>query len=134
MKTILTYGTFDLLHVGHVRLLRRARAMGDRLIVGLSTDDFNLLKGKKSFYSFIRRLEILKAIRYVTIIIPENSWEQKERDIKRYSASVLVQTTDWRGKFDHLRSLCKVIYLPRTKGISTTLIKSAFISNAHKPN
>jgi glycerol-3-phosphate cytidylyltransferase len=134
MKTILTYGTFDLLHVGHVRLLQRARCLGDRLIVGLSTDKFNELKGKKSVYSFFDRWEILLSCKYVSIIIPEIRWDQKPKDICDFKVDTLVMGSDWRGKFDHLKAFCKVIYLPRTRGISTSLIKSSFFSHARKPN
>jgi glycerol-3-phosphate cytidylyltransferase len=124
MITVLTYGTYDLLHAGHIRFLKRARAMGHFLIVGLSTDHFNNIKGKKAFYSYARRKEILESIRYVTKVIPERTWAQKATDIRKYGAACLVQTSDWKGKFDRFRSLCEVIYLPRTRGISTSLIKS----------
>lgn len=126
MKIVLTYGTFDLLHYGHVNLLRRAKELGDYLIVGLSTDEFNLLKGKKSYYSYEERKSILEAIKYVDLVIPENSWEQKEDDIKKYNVSTFVMGSDWDGKFDYLKDCClglNVVYLLRTEGISTTKIK-----------
>ncbi|MFD1385924.1 glycerol-3-phosphate cytidylyltransferase [Oceanobacillus oncorhynchi subsp. oncorhynchi] len=123
MRTILTYGTFDLLHVGHVNLLKRAKEMGDYLIVGLSTDDFNILKHKQSFYSYEDRKIILEAVRYVDKVIPEISWEQKKDDILTYHVDTFVMGNDWKGKFDALRSFCEVVYLPRTDGISSTLIK-----------
>ncbi|WP_042535699.1 glycerol-3-phosphate cytidylyltransferase [Oceanobacillus oncorhynchi] len=123
MRTILTYGTFDLLHVGHVNLLKRAKEMGDYLIVGLSTDDFNILKHKQSFYSYEDRKIILESVRYVDKVIPEISWEQKREDILTYHVDTFVMGNDWKGKFDALRSFCEVVYLPRTDGISSTLIK-----------
>jgi glycerol-3-phosphate cytidylyltransferase len=132
MKTILTYGTFDLLHVGHVRLLMNARSMGDFLIVGLSTDKFNEIKGKTAVYNFFERYEILLSCKHVSMIIPETNWEQKSRDILSFHVDTLVMGSDWRGKFDYLRSLCQVIYLPRTQGISTTLIKSAVIQSGRE--
>lgn len=123
IRTILTYGTFDLLHVGHVNLLKRAKEMGDYLIVGLSTDDFNILKHKQSFYSYEDRKIILESVRYVDKVIPEISWEQKKDDILTYRVDTFVMGNDWKGKFDALRSFCEVVYLPRTDGISSTLIK-----------
>ncbi|MFV0479530.1 MAG: glycerol-3-phosphate cytidylyltransferase [Anaerorhabdus sp.] len=124
MKRILTYGTFDLLHWGHINLLRRAKEMGDYLIVALSTDDFNEIKGKKAYHSYDERKKMLESIRYVDLVIPENTWEQKEEDIQEYKVDVLVMGNDWEGKFDHLNSCCLVSYLPRTDGISTTKIKN----------
>ena len=124
MKKVITYGTFDLLHIGHINLLRRAKEFGDYLIVGLSSDEFNLLKGKKAFFDFNERKKILESIKYVDNVIVENSWEQKILDIKKYNADILVMGDDWLGKFDYLKEYCKVIYLPRTKNISTTFIKN----------
>ena len=121
---VITYGTFDLLHIGHINLLRRAKEFGDYLIVGLSSDEFNLLKGKKAFFDFNERKKILESIKYVDNVIVENSWEQKILDIKKYNADILVMGDDWLGKFDYLKEYCKVIYLPRTKNISTTFIKN----------
>ena len=125
MKTILTYGTFDLLHYGHIQLLKRAKALGDYLIVALSTDDFNALsKGKHAYHSFEERKLMLESIRYVDLVIPEDSWEQKRDDVIKYHADVMVIGDDWKGKFDFLNDLCEVVYLPRTQGISTTKIKN----------
>ncbi len=122
MKTVLTYGTYDLLHKGHVLLLERARQLGDQLIVGLSTDAFNVVKGKSCCYSYEDRFLILSAIKYVDRIIPEDTWEQKVDDIKRFNVDVFVMGDDWKGKFDHLREYCEVVYLPRTEDVSTTLV------------
>ena len=123
MTTVMTYGTFDLLHKGHIRLLQRAASYGDRLIVGLSTDAFNAEKGKRAYNSFADRKLMLEAIRYVDLVIPESSWDQKVADIQQYHVDVLVMGNDWTGKFDDLKSECRVIYLPRTDGVSTTQIK-----------
>ena len=123
MKTVLTYGTFDLLHYGHINFLKKAKSMGDILIVGLSSDEFNLEKGKKSFYNYETRKEMLSAIKYVDRIFIQNSFEQKADDIKKYNADILVSSEDWKGKYDYLKNLCEVIYLDRTPGISTTQIK-----------
>lgn len=121
---VITYGTFDLFHQGHVRLLRRLRALGDKLIVGLSSDEFNTIKGKKSFFSYEERKEILLSCRYVDDVFPEYNWEQKVDDIKKYNATTFGMGNDWEGKFDHLNQYCKVIYLERTEDISTTEIKN----------
>ncbi|KRM06796.1 MAG: glycerol-3-phosphate cytidylyltransferase [Liquorilactobacillus ghanensis] len=123
MKTVLTYGTFDLLHKGHVRLLERAAALGDKLIVGLSSDEFNAVKGKKAYMSYKDRKYVLEAIKYVDLVIPENNWEQKVKDVLKYNVDVFVMGDDWKGKFDFLSDYCQVVYLPRTEGISTTKIK-----------
>ena len=123
MKTIITYGTFDILHAGHIHLLRRARSLGDRLVVGLSTDAFNQGKHKSSLLNYENRKLVLEAIRYVDEVFPEETWEQKADDIRRYSADVFVMGDDWTGKFDFLGECCEVVYLPRTDGISTTDIK-----------
>ena len=123
MKTILTYGTYDLLHFGHIELLRRAKEMGDYLIVALSTDEFNNLKGKKSYYSYSERKYMLESIRYVDLVIPENNCEQKSKDVERFEVDTFVMGHDWEGEFDFLREQCQVIYLNRTEGISTTNIK-----------
>lgn len=124
MKKIITYGTFDMLHEGHIKLLQRAKALGDYLIVAVSADEFNALKGKKSYYSFEERKLILEAIRYVDEVIPENDWEQKEVDVKKYGIHTFVMGDDWKGKFDFLKGSCNVVYLERTVGISTTKIKN----------
>ncbi|MGX5201594.1 glycerol-3-phosphate cytidylyltransferase [Aliikangiella sp. IMCC44632] len=123
MKTVLTYGTFDLFHVGHVNLLKRLASYGDRLIVGLSTDEFNNTKGKKSFFSYNDRYQILSSCKYVNFVFPENTWEQKIDDIKKYECDIFAIGDDWKGKFDFLKDYCEVLYLPRTKDISTTEIK-----------
>lgn len=125
MKRVLTYGTFDLLHYGHINLLRRAKALGDYLIVALSTDDFNELKGKKAYHDYETRRKMLEAIRYVDLVIPEENWEQKIDDVKKYQVDIVVMGSDWAGssKFDYLKDYCEVVYLPRTEGISTTKIK-----------
>lgn len=125
MKKIITYGTFDLLHYGHINLLRRAKAMGDYLIVGLSTDEFNWgSKGKKCYFSYEQRKQLLEAIRYVDLVIPERSWGQKPSDISEYHVDTFVIGDDWKGKFDFLKEQCEVAYLPRTPEISTSRIKS----------
>jgi glycerol-3-phosphate cytidylyltransferase len=123
MRRIITYGTFDLTHIGHINLLRRAKQLGDYLIVGLSSDSFNALKGKQSIFPYEHRKEILEAIRFVDLVIPENNWEQKVSDIINYQVDVFVMGNDWAGKFDSLKEHCEVIYLPRTGDISTTEIK-----------
>lgn len=123
MKKVITYGTFDLLHYGHIRLLERAKALGDYLIVALSTDQFNLGKGKVCAYTYDERARILEAIRYVDEVIPESSWEQKISDIKNNQVDIFVMGDDWEGKFDFLQEYCNVVYLPRTPDISTTKVK-----------
>ncbi|MFB4474803.1 glycerol-3-phosphate cytidylyltransferase [Oceanobacillus caeni] len=124
MKKVITYGTFDLLHIGHINILKRAKEYGDYLVVGLSTDEFNEKKRKNAYYSFEQRKTILEAIRYVDEVIPENSWEQKVQDIQDNDIDIFVMGDDWQGKFDFLNQHCEVIYLPRTVGISTTKTKS----------
>lgn len=124
MTTIITYGTFDLLHKGHIRLLQRAAAYGDRLIVGLSTDEFNASKGKRAYTKFEDRKFMLEAIKYVDFVIPENLWDQKADDIQKYHVDALVMGNDGQGQFDDLKQITNVIYLPRTDGVSTTQIKS----------
>lgn len=123
MKKVITYGTFDLLHYGHINLLERARELGDYLIVAISTDEFNKLKGKKSYFNFKEREKIIKSIKYVDEVIKESSWEQKLVDIKERDIDIFVIGDDWKGKFDYLKEFCEVVYLPRTEDISTTLIK-----------
>lgn len=124
MKKVITYGTFDLLHWGHINLLKRARELGDYLIVALSTDEFNEIKGKKSYYSYENRKLLLESIRYVDEVIPEKSWDQKINDVIEHNIDIFVMGDDWKGKFDFLKDYCEVIYLPRTIGISTTKIKN----------
>lgn len=123
MKKVITYGTFDLFHVGHVNILRRARELGDYLIVALSSDEFNAIKNKKAYHSYEDRKQILEAIRYVDEVIPEFTWEQKIKDVQEHNVDVFVMGDDWEGKFDFLKEYCEVVYLPRTEGISTTKIK-----------
>lgn len=123
MRKVITYGTFDLLHYGHINLLKRAKALGDYLIVGLSTDEFNQQKGKKSYFSYEERKILLESIIYVDEIIPERKWEQKKNDILFNNVDTFVMGNDWEGKFDSLSEYCDVVYLPRTKGISTTKVK-----------
>ena len=124
MRRIITYGTFDLLHYGHIRLLQRCKEQGDYLVVALSTDEFNAGKGKKSYFSYEDRKRMLEAIRYVDLVIPEETWEQKPDDVQQYHIDVFVMGDDWQGKFDELEEHCEVVYLPRTPEISTTQIKS----------
>ena len=124
MKKVITYGTFDMLHYGHINLLRRARALGDYLIVALSSDSFNAIKNKQSFFHYEHRRQMLEAIRYVDLIIPENDWEQKREDIIKHNVNIFVMGNDWEGKFDFLKDICEVVYLERTPEISTTRIKN----------
>lgn len=124
MKKVLTYGTFDLLHWGHIRLLERAKELGDYLVVGVSTDEFNAIKHKESYHSYENRKYILEAIRYVDEVIPENNWDQKIQDVIDNDIDVFVMGDDWKGQFDFLKEYCEVVYLPRTEGISTTQIKN----------
>jgi len=125
MKRVITYGTYDLLHYGHINLLRRAKALGDYLIVALSTDEFNQdAKGKKTYFSYEIRKNLLESIRYVDLVIPEQNWEQKIADIQNYQVDVFVMGDDWAGKFDFLKDYCDVVYLERTPDISTTKIKA----------
>lgn len=121
---VLTYGTFDLFHVGHLRLLQRCRSLGNRLVVGCSTDGFNSVKGKRTVVPYAERVEILQSCRYVDEVFAEDSWEQKPQDIAKHHAGVLAMGDDWAGKFDDLSGLCSVVYLPRTPDVSTTGIKS----------
>lgn len=126
MKTVITYGTFDLFHIGHVNLLQRAKAMGDRLIVGVSTDEFNLEeKNKTTIVPFEHRVKVLESCRYVDQVIAESCWEQKITDIQKYNVDIFLIGDDWQGKFDQLKAWCEVIYLPRTKKVSSTAIKQA---------
>lgn len=124
MRRILTYGTFDLLHLGHIRLLERAKKEGDYLIVALSTDAFNEIKGKDAYHDFEERKQMLQALRVVDMVIPENTWDQKRIDVVKYHVDMVVMGDDWTGKFDDLSDLCEVKYLARTKGVSTTKIKN----------
>lgn len=125
MKRILTYGTFDLLHFGHIEILRRAKELGDYLVVAVSTDEFNDIKGKKAYHNYETRKKMLEAIRYVDLVIPEMNWQQKRNDVLEYKIDTVVMGSDWENNenFECLRDICEVVYLPRTKGISTTKIK-----------
>ena len=125
MKKVITYGTFDLLHYGHINLLRRTKSLGDYLVVGLSTDEFNNKeKNKECYFDYENRKLLLDAVRYVDLVIPEENWEQKISDIQKYNIDVFVIGDDWKGKFDYLKDIgVEVVYLPRTKEISTSKIK-----------
>ena len=125
MKKVITYGTFDLLHYGHINLLQRAKALGDYLIVALSTDEFNSIeKNKVTYFTYEERKRLLEAIRYVDLVIPEENWEQKVSDVQEFRVDMFVIGDDWKGKFDFLKDYCEVVYLERTPEISTTKIKS----------
>lgn len=123
MKKVITYGTFDLLHYGHINILKRAKELGDYLIVALSTNEFNEIKGKKCYFSYEERKKLVEAIRYVDLVIPEDNWEQKLNDVQEFKVDILVMGDDWQGKFDYLKVYCDVVYLSRTPEISTTKIK-----------
>lgn len=128
MRTVITYGTFDVLHVGHIHLLRRARELGDRLVVGLSTDEFNTRKHKSSLLDYNNRRATLEAIRYVDLVIPETTWEQKVDDVRKYDVDLFVIGDDWAGKFDFLKECCEVRYLSRTADISSTSVKQTLLA------
>lgn len=123
----ITYGTFDLFHIGHLRIIERARDLCDSLVVGVSTDEFNALKGKRTAVPYEDRASIVRALRCVDKVIPEESWEQKTRDIQTFGVGLLVMGDDWEGKFDHLREFCDVVYLSRTPGISTTELRGQVV-------
>lgn len=123
MKKILTYGTFDTMHWGHINILKRAAELGDYLLVGISSDEFNAKKGKQAYHNFTIRKEMVESIIYADKVISENSWEQKKEDILLYEIDVLVMGDDWIGEFDYLKDICEVIYLPRTKSVSSTKIR-----------
>lgn len=125
MKRVITYGTYDLLHYGHINLFRRAKALGDYLIVAVSTDEFNWNeKGKKCYFTYEERKAMVEAIRYVDLVIPETCWEQKKTDIAEFKVDIFVMGDDWKGKFDFLKDQCEVVYLPRTPEISSSKVKS----------
>ena len=125
MRKIITYGTYDLLHYGHINLLRRAKALGEYLIVALSTDEFNWnSKQKKCYFTYEQRKQLLEAVRYVDLVIPETSWDQKPEDVREFKINTFVMGDDWTGRFDFLKNQCEVIYLTRTPEISTTQIKT----------
>ncbi len=128
MKRVITYGTYDLLHYGHINLLKRAKALGDYLIVAISTDEFNKsMKNKVCVQPYEERKTILESLRFVDLVIPEENWEQKINDVKLYHVDVFCMGNDWDGKFDFLKPYCEVVYLPRTEGISTTQRKGQVI-------
>ena len=129
MKRVITYGTFDLFHIGHLNLLKRAKALGDYLIVAVSSDEFNLQKGKVCKIKDTDRMQIVEAIKYVDQVIPETSWDQKIEDVKKYDVDVFAMGDDWKGKFDFLKDYCEVVYLPRTEGISSTQLKEELRNN-----
>ncbi len=124
MTTVVTYGTFDLFHIGHVRLLKRLKALGDRLVIGLSSDEFNAVKGKQVIIPYADRREILLSCQYVDDVFQENTWEQKREDLLREKADIFAMGDDWAGKFDDLQDIVKVLYLPRTQDVSTTELKT----------
>lgn len=124
-RIVITYGTFDMFHIGHLRLLERMRELGDRVIVGVSTDEFNAKKGKQALIPYEDRCRIVSALKCVDLVIPEFCWEQKVRDIQEHDVDIFVMGDDWRGKFDFLRSYCSVVYLERTKGISSSQLRDA---------
>ena len=123
-KTVITYGTFDLFHIGHLKLLQRIKKLGDKLIVVVSTDEFNALKGKKTIIPYEQRAEIVENIKCVDMVLPEENWEQKKEDIKKYNVDIFTMGNDWEGKFDFLKEYCEVVYLERTEGISSTQLKN----------
>lgn len=123
-KTVITYGTFDMFHIGHLRLFKRMRTLGERVIVAVSTDEFNVLKGKKALVPYEERRELVEAIQYVDLVIPECNWEQKESDIVNYAVDTFVMGSDWSGYFDYLLPLCDVLYLERTPGVSSSLFRN----------
>lgn len=132
-KRVITYGTYDILHPGHINLLKRAKALGDELIVMVSTDEFNQKEKKKdNYYKFEERKFVLEALKYVDAVYPEESWEQKEDDIEKYDIDIFVMGDNWEGEFDYLSDRCEVKYLPRTEGISTTGIKRALKKRARE--
>ena len=131
-KKVITYGTFDLFHYGHLQILKRAKELGDYLVVAVSTDEFNEVKGKKCVYPFKHRAEIVAAIEYVDEVIAEDNWEQKIDDIKSHNIDIFVMGDDWKGKFDELSQYCDVVYLSRTSGISTTYLKENHSQNVNK--
>ena len=133
MKRIITYGTFDLLHYGHINLLQRAKRLGDYLVVALSSDQFNRIKNKECYFQYAQRKQLLEAIRYVDLVIPEDCWEQKIDDVKKYHIDCFVMGDDWEGKFDFLKDHCEVVYLQRTPEISTTQIKG-HLAESGAPN
>lgn len=132
VATVITYGTFDLFHLGHLRLLQRAAGLGERLVVGVSTDEFNKVKGKKCIQPYFERAEIISALAVVDQVFPEENWEQKIGDIALFNATVFTMGDDWKGRFDYLREYCQVVYLERTEGVSTSDRKSLLGTSSHR--
>ncbi|WP_041770374.1 adenylyltransferase/cytidyltransferase family protein [Metapseudomonas resinovorans] len=128
LGTVITYGTFDMFHIGHLRLLKRMRELGERTIVAVSTDEFNRLKGKKALIPYAERKEIIESLDCVDLVIPEQSWEQKPDDIREHKVDTFVMGNDWNGKFDHLKAHCQVVYLDRTRGVSSTELRESLAS------
>lgn len=131
MKTVITYGTFDLFHIGHLNLLERLKVLGDRLVVGVSTDEFNAIKGKKTVIPFKERARIVGALKVVDAVFPEERWEQKRDDIIREKATIFAMGDDWAGKFDEFSDVCQVVYIPRTEHISSTSLKD-YLRSCHE--
>jgi len=128
VKKIITYGTFDMFHIGHLKLLKRLSKMADELVVAVSTDEFNELKNKKVLIPYKQRAKIVSSVKYVTKVIPEKNWEQKIKDVKKYDIDIFAIGDDWEGEFDFLKEHCDVVYLKRTKNISTTKLKKSLTS------
>jgi len=128
MKTVITYGTFDMFHIGHLNILKRAKELGDKLIVAVSSDEFDALKGKKTVFPFEHRKKIVESIKFVDEVIKEDSWDQKIDDVKKHKVDVFVMGDDWKGKFDFLKEYCEVVYLPRTENMSSTELKTTLFS------
>ena len=124
-KVVLTYGTFDMFHIGNLNLLNRLKKLGDTLIVGISTDEFNIIKGKKTLIPYEQRVKIVENIKCVDLVISEIDWNQKIEDIKKYSVDIFAMGDDWKGKFDSLEDYCEVHYLPRTENVSTSNLKKS---------
>ncbi|MEJ5230088.1 MAG: adenylyltransferase/cytidyltransferase family protein [Pseudothermotoga sp.] len=123
MRTVLTYGSFDLFHIGHLNFLQKARDFGDRLVVGVTTDEFDLLKGKVDLFNYEERAKVVESIKYVDEIFPAKGWEEKIEDIEKYKPHVIVASEEWREKYEPLRKLCRVEFLPRTQGISSSRLR-----------
>ena len=130
IKRVITYGTFDMFHIGHLNLLKRAKDLGDELYVAVSSDEFNKIKGKDVVIPYYQRASIVESIKYVTKVITEENWDQKVTDIQKNNIDVLVMGDDWRGKFDFLEEYCEVVYLPRTQDISSAHLKKSLKSLA----
>jgi len=124
-KTVITYGTFDMFHIGHLRILQRLSEMAERVIVAVSTDEFNALKGKKCLIPYEHRAEIIRNLKMVDRVIPETHWEQKVEDVQKYNVDIFAIGDDWEGKFDFLKEYCEVKYMERTKDVSTTQLKKS---------